>query len=62
MSFTAPVKLCNCGARLSTLLQLSLQPTKDMVEREPALPKGLILPLPGHTTHTAQALLASEAA
>ena len=59
MSFIAPLKLCNCGARLSTLLQLPPQPTKDMIKHEPALPKGLTLPLPGHT---AQALLASEAA
>lgn len=39
-------------AHLPTLLQLALQPTKDVVERQPALPKGLH----ALTAHAAQAL------
>lgn len=43
------------GARLSTLLQLSPQPIKDMIERQTALPRWPDAPAT-HASHTLKAL------
>jgi len=51
----SPSEVMQLHAHLSTLLPLPLQPTKDMIERQHALPRGPDAPT-AHTTHTPEAL------
>jgi hypothetical protein len=50
-----PSKVMQLRARLPTFIQLALQPTRDMIERQPTLPRGPDVPA-AHTASAAQAL------
>ena len=50
-----PSKIMRLRTRLPTLLRLALQPTKNVIERQPTLARRSHAPT-SHTPHTAEAL------